>query len=546
VSADQPVIDAEVTLGGPLVGLACEDVAAAAATQLSALSGELSVPGRAEVTVHPDDDPAAPPVAFSMHGAPLSYPRWMEAQLLAWYRHRREADGPGSTQVWSWADQLAADETGTVAAVADLARHAVAADAGSLLGPRQISAWLERAVPQAADGVGEFLAGMLDLRLRIDEQAGNIRAAMLNEPGEEQPADTAEVFERVVQAIRPAEIEVRVEPEYLEEITSTWSDTATEAFPELRDTLYIERGLRLPGLRLVPAPEQAPRCFAIRVNHITDLPFTGVPAQMRLVNVAAGPLASLAPDARPAISPGQDQTWAYVPTSWAEELGERGYTVRDALGHLILALSQTVRRLARALIDVGVVMAEFERFSRIQPELARFAGDAVSPVRLTRLVRCLVDEGVPVRDLRGLLQPLVDRQVTAGLPDSDDALLAFARQAIGPLLSGRAKHGGTILAYLMDPEFAVGLLTADDTGRDNARAARRTLATALDTQLARLSATADPKAGTLTPALLTTARTRPAVRRAIRAGWPQLPVLAFEELDPTANLLPIRRLPGTD
>ncbi len=554
MKTEQLVIPIEITLGEPLRGLAAGRVADKASRRIGALAADLGISGDIHVTVSGRDAAGVRPVTITVHGTALEYPRSLELQVLVWHRHRNMRTEAGSTGLPSWHDQLAAGAEETVNAVADLAGHAVAAGARALLGPEQVSAWLELAaippryatllkpvsalpkqIAMAAitprDGIGDVLATMLDLSLRIGDHKRIAR--LLSALTDVTAADAAE---HIVEAVRPHALEVRVEQGYLEEITTTGFDANPDIFPFVRDSLYTDLGLRLPSLSLIPDQDLEPRCFAIRINDITTAPVVGVPPGMCLVNAVSAQLATIAPVARSALNPGTGTEGAYAPAALRAELEQQGYTTWDPLGHLALTLAETARTHARGLIDRGVVSRELDRFTRLLPALARTSQEIISVNRLTRLLRSLLDERVPVRDLRGLLQPLVDHEVISGLPESDDELLILARRALGASITNRALRWRSIQAYLVDPALAADIVAAEDR---TARQAGMSLVAALDAQLAAL------QPGAVPPVLLTTAQARLPVRDAIRSTWPRLTVLAHEDLDSMTNVGPIGRLSGT-
>lgn len=543
MKTQQPAIPVEITLGGPLGGLQAGSVEEQACHRVGSLAADLGIPGEVHVSVGTRDDAGATAVAIAVHGAPVEYARSLEHQVLVLHRRLRApvaaadggtvgADGADGAGLPSWREQLEADEGDTVSAVVELTGHAIAASACSLLGPEQVPAWLERAAMTPRDGIADVLATLLDLGLGVGDHERMAR--LLSEVSDDSAADAAE---HLIEAMRPSALEVRIEPGYLEEITTTGFDANPDIFPFVRDNLYTDLGLRLPSLRLIPDAGMAPRCFAIRVNDVTTAPVVGVPPGMCLVNALATQLSAIAPEAQSALNPGTGTESAYVPAPLRDQLELRGYTIWDPLGHLALSLAETARTHARGLVDRGVVGLELDRFAQLQPLLAQSAL-AILPVnRVTRLLRSLLDERVPVRDLRGLLQGLVDKAATSGLPGSDDELLVVARQVRTALIAEKAMQWGSIRAFLLEPSLSAGIVAAEDGTASRARAS---LVTALDAQLAALPP------GTLPPVLLTTADARLPVRRAIRNGWPRLTVLAHEDLDPMINVQPLARLASAD
>jgi hypothetical protein len=533
VSVKQPIIPVEIFLGGPLRGLATsEGVARETGRRLDALASELGIPGH--VAVEASAVAGERPVAISVRGVRLEYPRSLDQRVLAGWRSRRGAGETGNAALPSWEDEVAADGAG---AVAELAVHAIGTRASLLLGAAQVSAWCEGAgigAPASIAGLhptGEVLRTVLDLRIGIRDRERV--ASLIAQSGAATPADAAEY---VIDGVRPATVDVRVEPGYLEEITTAGARPGGSIFPYLRDSLYVELGLRLPRLRLIPARELAPRCFAFRVNDIATPVVVGLPAQTCLVSAPSARLAEMTPGVRAALNPEGDVPAAFVPEAMREELERQGYTTWDSPGHLALALAETARLHARALIDRKTVTHELDLLGRLLPALVRSVQAKVPLSRLTRLIRSLLDERVSVRDLPHLLQALVDQAETSGLPESDAELLAVARRAARPAITRAAMVQGSVYAYLLDPSFEAGAAAPEVSADKLVQEVQRSLVEALDNELTRLPSTVTP------PVLLTNSGARLPVRRAIAAAWPRMPVLAYDELDAMVNVMPVTRL----
>lgn len=503
-------------------------LAGATGERIGALAADLGIPGQVDVTVTRGEMSPSRPIGVFVHGNQVDYPSFLDQQVLMWRRHIRDPAGTGGTTLPSWQDQLAADDADSVLAAAEVAAGAVAANANALLGPAQLTTWLESAGMAAGDGIGEMLATLLSLRLSIGDHARvtGILAAQHDAP-------LAEAIEDVIEALRAPTLDILVEPAYLEEFSTSEFAAAREMFRYLRDAVYEELGLRLPPLRLIPDATLADRCFAVRVNDVTTVPFVGVPPGQCLVNETAMRLALDVPHAQSALNPGNDAEGAYVPATSRDALTEKGYATWDPLGNLILAVAETARTYVRALIDRAVVTRELDRFAIIQPVLANSAQARLPLRRLTRLTRALLDERVSVRDLRRLLQALIDQETLDGLPVGDDALLALARHAYRGAITSSARQRDIIQAYLVAPALVTGLVAGDER---RAREARRALVTALDAELATLPT------GSKAPVLVTTASLRLPVRRAIRGFWPRLTVVAHEELEATVSMYPLGRL----
>jgi type III secretory pathway component EscV len=532
VSVDQPTLVVGITLGEPLRALADTPQATALASEadhrLTRVLADLGIPGKAAVVIDGDQAPAPRPLAVRLRGSQIEYPRSLDTIVLTDWRRRRTRWGEPDSGLPTWAAQLAASVADTSAAIIELTAHVITMNAARLLGPAHVDAWRQTAEP-VDDRIEVVLQTLLGLGLGIRDQRRI--TAVLRKHVDLTASDAAEL---VIEALRPAAIEARVEPAYLAQIATT-NTAEAGLFPFLRDGLYTDIGVRLPTLRLVPDRDLPPGCFAIRINDITMPPVAGPFPGECLVNASVEQIAHIAPVARAALNPATDFLGAYVPVASSDELVAQGYTTWDPAQHLVLALADTARAHAARVVDQGVIDRELDLFRQLYPALASSITRALPVSRLTRLLRALLEERVPVRDLRRLFGGLADVAVT-GLPESDEALLATARQAAGEIISSRAAEHGAIVAYLVEPSLERDVTASDDRV---AKAARESLIAALDAELANLPAAARR------PLILVRASTRLAVRRAIVGTRPRMPVLAYEELDPAVNVQPIARLGRT-
>ena len=112
---------------------------------------------------------------------------------------------------------------------------------------------------------------------------------------------------------------------------------------------------------------------------------------------------------------------------------------------------------------------------------------------------------------------------------------SFVRTTLNKYISHKfTKGGGTLIAYLLDPEIE--------------RRIRNTGALPLtDDEKTRLMGAISEEVGSLpptaqTPVLLTSMEIRRAVRKLIETSFPNLAVLSYQELSPDLNIQPIARI----
>ncbi len=331
------------------------------------------------------------------------------------------------------------------------------------------------AIPFLILGVALFVAA----HLRSKKLAQDDRRAV-TEPAPEVPAGRA----RFVPMVVPWSVEISADLEPL-------LDDIRTPIVLLREQLFAELGVPLPPPRLV-------------VN-------AGLPARHAIVSLHEVPARA-------------------VPLSPELEA--------DAIGPHLAAHAMDLLR-ARAADFLGLAETQ-----RLLDELEQFAPATVrnvvpKPVSLTLLadvLRRLVEERIPIRDLRAILEALA----TVAATEKDPLNLAELtrgqlRRAITFRLTRGAPHLGV---YLLDP-------TIEDTLRHaitrTANGAFLTLAPAAARDVIAAIRRAFGEAVSEHPVILTQPDIRRFVRKLIDTDLPNTTVVSFAELLPEVSLRPLAR-----
>ena len=159
-----------------------------------------------------------------------------------------------------------------------------------------------------------------------------------------------------------------------------------------------------------------------------------------------------------------------IPSRWIlpenKEMAEiYGYTVIDPLSVMLTHLSETIRRHAYELLGRGETMQLIENLKKTAPELAdEIVPNIVPYALLEKILRNLLMEGVPIRDLSTILETLADS--IPGTRDPD-MLTENVRGALSRTITHRFCENGQLRAITMDGEVErriVASLTRNDHG----------------------------------------------------------------------------------
>ena len=144
-----------------------------------------------------------------------------------------------------------------------------------------------------------------------------------------------------------------------------------------------------------------------------------------------------------------------IPSRWIlpenKEMAEiYGYTVIDPLSVMQTHLSEVVRRHAYELLGRAEVMQLVENLKKTAPELVEEAiPNVLSYANLERILRGLLKEGVPVRDLATILETAVDSLVTT---KDMDMVCENIRVALSRTITRRFCEHGQLRVVTLDAE----------------------------------------------------------------------------------------------
>ncbi|MBI5537757.1 MAG: flagellar biosynthesis protein FlhA [Deltaproteobacteria bacterium] len=230
----------------------------------------------------------------------------------------------------------------------------------------------------------------------------------------------------------------------------------------------------------------------------------------------------------------------WVPLRDREHVEALGYTVVDPTTVLVTHLGEIVRANAYQLLGRGEMQHLFDVFSRSHPKLVdELIPNFLSAGDVLKVLRNLLREGVSIRDLRSILEALLE--FSPSTKDTEQ-LTELTRQRLSRQLTAAYKaKDGAIHALILHPQvddmFQRSLrdIAAGTGGALDPEETRR-LGLAIERAVARQIATGRP------PVLVT----RPDLRRYIRAfaerRVPTLAVLSFREVEPSVTIRPMETI----
>lgn len=302
----------------------------------------------------------------------------------------------------------------------------------------------------------------------------------------------------------------------------------------IRRQIASETGIVVPPVRVTDNLQLGPRTYVLL---------------LRGVEVARG---ELFPDRLLAVNPGQVTTTLSgtqtkepafgLPAVWVgpdqrDAALRAGYTVVDPTTAITTHLSEVIRTHLPDLLTRQQTKELLDRTAETAPRLVEeVVPKILSTGDVQRVLRQLLRERVPVRDLTAILEAVAD---VAGTTKDTDALTEAARGALGrAICRSYQTEDGDLRAITLAPGLEDSLLASlTRTDRGPVLAVDPTVARSLATRLGEILG-----AEVAQPVLLCTAALRPHLWRLISRALPQMGVLAHQEVPSQVRLQVIATL----
>lgn len=356
-----------------------------------------------------------------------------------------------------------------------------------------------------------------------------------------------------------------LEPEVAEVLeASTTSDTSLPN-PELswEDVSSLDSiGLEV-GYRLIPLVDQAQggdllsRIKGVRKRMSQDMGFLVDRVHIR-DNLDLGPNIyrivingvvmgedELLPDKELAINPGQvfgdvqgiptqdpsfglDALW--IDPSQREIAQTAGYTVVDSSTVIATHLSQILKNNAAKLVGQDDVQQLLDRLKIHSPKLVEnLVPGTMSLADVTRVIHNLLEEGVPIRDMKTIAETLSLKRATDTNPDD---MTAQVRVALGAsIFQSIAGSAMELPVMVLDPQLEQIMANAVQA---NAGVVEPNLIDSVVTGIAE--ATGNMEAEGASPVLLVSGAIRSFLANLLRGRMANFYILAYDEIPPDKNI----------
>ena len=377
---------------------------------------------------------------------------------------------------------------------------------------------------------GKMLAYVKNAPKRADPEAQLQKTlAPMGGKRSASPSRTGEEFAPTVPIILDISPDIATAMDY---------DSLNGELIELRRALYFDLGVPFPGINIRPNPNLSSFGYVLNLNEIPlatgQLLKDHVIVREKRANLDLLGVTYIEGDA---FLPGVDSLW--VPKTDKTKLVKAGIVCMEHSRILAYHLSLLLTRHAGTFIGMQETKFLLDRMEERAPDLVREATRLLPIQRIADIFQRLVQEQISIRDLRSILQALIE-----WAPKEKDAVMLteYVRGALKRQISYMHSKGQNMLpVILMEP-------SVEETVR---KAIRQTSAGAflsLDPQMSQRILTAvGETAGkyrnsTQKPVLMVSMDIRRYVRRLIEPKFYELSVMAYQEVTPEISVQPVARI----
>jgi hypothetical protein len=377
-----------------------------------------------------------------------------------------------------------------------------------------------------------------------------------------------QIFQYLLRRLRSHRVEIQAHPNYLWAITGReWLKPTAVLAPELEDKLrdpfatlvdgfFYMVGVQLPDIYIVPSVAIPYGLIGVKINDHVGAPGVGLNPDQVLLNRPAqldGEIATLHPAFKNQCAITTSATLPQESDTW------------DPYNYVVLFTFGELLRFADWLLTMDDVEYYLAQLEQAFPDLVHAVFKRYSLADITALIQALVGEGISIRNLRAVLENLLQFAVietdATQIIVFDDRLallpgtmtgqrqrpafyLEFVRQRLKLQVSHQYAPRQTLHVFLIDSEIEKRLLALHGVGTDeDPDQALNPLSEDEEERFRdQVWYHLDADAGSIKPALLTSGQVRPFLRDLLMPELPDLPALAYEELIATLNIQPLARI----
>lgn len=374
----------------------------------------------------------------------------------------------------------------------------------------------------------------------IDPEAADLteQEAEEVEQVEEEAKEGAAQAKALIPAVTPLTLEVG--NALSEAIAGEREEWLREMIPSMREGIFFELGVKIPGIRVRTGSRGAPPWgFSIAIDEV-PVDHGEFPEGKVLVNESVRGLDIFEVEADEARHPVSNEEAAWIPVDQQDMIEEAGYSTWDGAGYILLRMTAVLKKQAHDFVTIQQVQGMLDQLEGPYPALVQeVVPKLIGRQELTEILGRLAEEDISLRNLPKILQILAERAKNIKDPLM---LTEEVRAGLSRYITNKyAGPDGSVVVYVIDREIeetVEGAIRQGDSGTFLALPpdVSREILDAAKQEMQR-----DVEAGR-TPILLTNQDVRRYIKKLVSLEVDDVVVLAYGELEPSLQIQPIGKI----
>lgn len=383
-------------------------------------------------------------------------------------------------------------------------------------------------------------SGLAAIAYRLMGRGGN-KATEVEQVAQEVKEEAREQAAQV-QVLFPSVMPMSIDlgSELVKSLSEERIQWLKDTIGSMREGVFFETGVKVPNVR-VRTDGRNVREWGIGVS-IEEIPVESVEFPQGKVFVAERPeaLTALGLEVEATTHPMTRRPASWVKAEDASVVEGGGFKVWDGAGYALIRLTASAKANVSRFIGVQETQAMLEQLEGPFPATVQeVVPRQVSLQQLTEVLKRLAEEGISIRNLRGILEILADR----ARGETDPIVLTErVREGLSRFITHQvARPDGSVVAYLVDRELEDIVSGAVRHAPDGSYLALPPDVTREILAAVRRCVQSDIEKGK-TPVLLADQSVRRYIKRLVSLEFPECMVLGFQELDPAHKIQPLGRV----
>jgi flagellar biosynthesis protein FlhA len=233
-------------------------------------------------------------------------------------------------------------------------------------------------------------------------------------------------------------------------VEGTHGTALLERIKNLRKQFAETMGFLLPPIHIRDNLQLRPNEYAVMLKGVELSKSDVMPSHVLAIDPGTAQRGAIQGVATKEPAFGLPAIW--VPESVREQAQLAGYTVVDATSAIATHLSEIVKRHGHELLGRQEVQALLDETAKAHPRLVEELIPTMLPLgTVVRILGNLLREGIPIRDLRSILEAVADHAMTTKDPE---LLTEIARQALSRTITRQHQApDGTLAVITLDPRL---------------------------------------------------------------------------------------------